>query len=925
MPPTLLKDAVNNSAGVAAAAPEDVAKEHISYIEHFTWKERSIEFCEATDPAGNLESNSSGGYTEYQNRLRAIALHNDGKSKAEIASALGKSVKFVEKWWKMDPKIVPRPPGVHDYLKTEFWRDIEIIRGFGKGLGIYDDVVPSQEWVQPMADGAAFRDGGYRLKYDKEGRMRPQGNQNAKDGLASGKWAQVDKLVQKMLVSQGIDDRVLKRPGLLWYPDGNADAIPHRHEAWTALMSFGAPRILTIDTQPVLLRDGDLIVFGTQRHGVPKMRFEDGTFNDYGGRISMVFFFMPTGQQANGSEPWKAIMDDAPSRKMTAMVKDRDLGAPAELAALQAGPKGPEIKHLTDLGFSAEEAAAALKATAFNLEHAAEVLLNGCGPALLTNLGDNREGQSFGPSRQEQITALYRRLEELQQARRTQNSGSSSESKSGTADDENLALQMSLNCDICSGGGGVVSIDWEETAVLTQLQELESCNDVQTDTEALKRQFAQYDEMLDAKDAEEWDGRGDLMVREWRRQHLNIEQVDPATLYAVGCGNLREATFFEVLQLHSIRVLYDFRANPEATPGKHFVPRSLEVACKARGMVYRHIPLGRETAYGILKHLREDEGRNSLAEVVWHAQRKRTAFLGAEEDWRIDHRAAIAMRLWDAGHKVLHVQTDGGLEEHPDDMEIPDFICTEEERLRKLEKQRIAGELRKNHKSAASRSTEEVAKRLDQPQKEIDVGAELRKANTQAELCRIQRRLANIHRRVEDSSDAKAGLGPKLLNVTKWVQAEASQQRENLAAGKTKDGKEKGKQTVLPASDVWSGSGGTSGGNPNFSKSSCEAAAQSSNAASRSDAVSSDDVTIMVECLGCETQFPWDALQNGDGRCAACCLSATPNPGDSGGAADVQCEPSQEADKVVMNAESAPPRRSTWRSRRRNERAAGDL
>lgn len=69
---------------------------------------------------------------------------------------------------------------VHDYLKTEFWRDIEIIRGFGKGQGIYEDALATTEWVQPMADGHEFRNGGgYRLKYDKEGRMRPQGNQNA--------------------------------------------------------------------------------------------------------------------------------------------------------------------------------------------------------------------------------------------------------------------------------------------------------------------------------------------------------------------------------------------------------------------------------------------------------------------------------------------------------------------------------------------------------------------------------------------------------------------------------------------------------------------------------------------------------------------------------------------------------------------------
>jgi len=36
-------------------------------------------------------------------------------------------------------------------------------------------------------------------------------------------------------------------------------------------LSFGSDRILTVDGRPVLLRDGDLIVFGTQNHGVPAM------------------------------------------------------------------------------------------------------------------------------------------------------------------------------------------------------------------------------------------------------------------------------------------------------------------------------------------------------------------------------------------------------------------------------------------------------------------------------------------------------------------------------------------------------------------------------------------------------------------------------------------------------------------------------
>ena len=123
----------------------------------------------------------------------------EGYEKADIAETIGRPVRFVQTWWRKEPKEVPKPAGaawhmllhpcaldgvhvqVHDYLKIEFWRDIEIIRGFGKGQGIYEDALVSTDWVQPMADGREFRNGGgYRLKYDKEGRMRPQGNQNAR-------------------------------------------------------------------------------------------------------------------------------------------------------------------------------------------------------------------------------------------------------------------------------------------------------------------------------------------------------------------------------------------------------------------------------------------------------------------------------------------------------------------------------------------------------------------------------------------------------------------------------------------------------------------------------------------------------------------------------------------------------------------------
>merc|ERR1719161_867803 len=109
-------------------------------------------------------------------------------------------------------------------------------------------------------------------------------------------------------------------------------------------------------------------------------------------------------------------------------------------------------------------------------------------------------------------------------------------------------------------------------------------------------------------------------------------------------------------------------------------------------------------------------------------------------------------------------------------MEMPEHIANEEGRLRMLEKKRVAGELDKGHKSAVSRSTEAVAQKLSRPRQEIDVGAELAKADNQRDLCNIQRRLASLQRRSEET-DRQAGLGPELLNVNKWVKAEAAKQQ----------------------------------------------------------------------------------------------------------------------------------------------------
>lgn len=72
-----------------------------------------------------------------------------------------------------------------------------------------------------------------------------------------------------------------------WYPDGMAQVTDHRHDNWTILVSLGSPRVLNVDYARVSMEDGDVIVFGTQKHGVPVAAPSQG------GRLSLVFMFAP--------------------------------------------------------------------------------------------------------------------------------------------------------------------------------------------------------------------------------------------------------------------------------------------------------------------------------------------------------------------------------------------------------------------------------------------------------------------------------------------------------------------------------------------------------------------------------------------------------------------------------------------------------
>merc|ERR1719171_999487 len=119
---------------------------------------------------------------------------------------------------------------------------------------------------------------------------------------------------------------------------------------------------------------------------------------------------------------------------------------------------------------------------------------------------------------------------------------------------------------------------------------------------------------------------------------------------------MSERLFFDSLTSHGVQILYDLRASESvresrgsSNPVTHFASKNLRIACKARGILYKHLAIGRESAYGVLSHLRSQEGQHALCELVWQAQRQRTAFLGSDEDWRHDARIALAEELVKAG------------------------------------------------------------------------------------------------------------------------------------------------------------------------------------------------------------------------------------------------------------------------------------
>eukprot|EP00428_Durinskia_dybowskii_P025438 CAMPEP_0170240540 /NCGR_PEP_ID=MMETSP0116_2-20130129/20029_1 /TAXON_ID=400756 /ORGANISM="Durinskia baltica, Strain CSIRO CS-38" /LENGTH=494 /DNA_ID=CAMNT_0010491361 /DNA_START=53 /DNA_END=1534 /DNA_ORIENTATION=- len=235
--------------------------------------------------------------------MKAIQLREKGLSKTEIAEKIGRSEHFVKRWWREHPAMLERPAGANDVVlkraSLSSFRDLDIRRGFLDDDTVYDTLLEKVQWRPAKVVARDRNTGELALRYDERGRSINAGRQVAD---YAGGLDVLDKVLQKAFSEMDIRDPQA-RIFMNYYANGQERVGVHRHDFWTCLISFGAPRILTMDGRPILMRDRDLVVFGTQNHGVPQMP------DTSGGRISLVIFFYPDADNLERRQ-WQTIAAD---------------------------------------------------------------------------------------------------------------------------------------------------------------------------------------------------------------------------------------------------------------------------------------------------------------------------------------------------------------------------------------------------------------------------------------------------------------------------------------------------------------------------------------------------------------------------------------------------------------------------------------
>lgn len=195
-------------------------------------------------------------------------------------------------------------------------------------------------------------------------------------GWYRGECNELDELVYEVVNDFGLPDPRAQIGGtacytikMNWYPDGLSQVSDHRHDVWTILVSLGAPRVLNVDYARISMEDGDAILFGTQKHGVPVAAPSQG------GRLSLVLMFQPDKniEKAALHMAGHDVKDFQPRTLRYPLAYEPMIDV--EDAGDGSGWSEEDLASLCALGFSELEAEQALEACDGDATAAANLLL----------------------------------------------------------------------------------------------------------------------------------------------------------------------------------------------------------------------------------------------------------------------------------------------------------------------------------------------------------------------------------------------------------------------------------------------------------------------------------------------------------------------------------------------------------------------
>jgi hypothetical protein len=214
----------------------------------------------------------SGARKDYQDSVRVAFFRGKGVLDEKIAAELRlplARVKAVASELPPAPRQVPKYIAEHGLRclqgGIEPFRPAELRRAFvqSSGPSTFAAIHASLNWEAAPA-----------LKRDyATGQVHDTGHRLLRERASCGLYLgvpSVDRAIGRVVKDFKIDDPAAY---LLcnYYKDGRAFIAPHQHDFWSATFSFGEPRVFLLDQKPLLLQDGDVLIFGSQRHSVPKM------------------------------------------------------------------------------------------------------------------------------------------------------------------------------------------------------------------------------------------------------------------------------------------------------------------------------------------------------------------------------------------------------------------------------------------------------------------------------------------------------------------------------------------------------------------------------------------------------------------------------------------------------------------------------